>query len=324
MKKILMLATGGTISCSGLENLSPAYTGEELLKRSRLDHCCSVKTVDLFSLDSTDIEPSHWLELARRIHEAEDFDGFVITHGTDTLAYTSAMLSFLCVGIQKPVVITGSQRTFDEPESDAPINLRNAFSVACSDLKGVVVVFGRKVFSGVKVHKTDTRMFDAFTSANGTEIGTITDEAVCISKEILTSELVKLPERLEAEIAVISLVPGTSAKVLNSLVDAGVRGIILRVFGAGGLPSYGGWPKSVSEAVKKGIVFLVVSQCESGQVELERYRVGTAAIEAGAISAGNMTLESAYAKLLWGLSLSNNPEKIRQMLRIDFCGEYAE
>lgn len=328
MKQILLLSTGGTISCSGAGmGLTPQMEGSELLRRAGIGIAhCVVQVENLFSVDSTNIQPEHWLQISRAIWKRQTaFDGFVVAHGTDTLAYTAAMLSFLCGNLGKPVILTGSQRTFDEPGSDAPRNLRDAVAVACSGLPGVYVVFGGQIIRGTRAHKADTRRIDGFSSVNAPLAGTVVDGIVHTEPaETEAFEALPLPpEQLEAKILVVTVVPGMTGDFLTYLVDRRYDGVVLNSYGAGGLPEpvQCGWLTGVKHAVDQGVLVLMTTQCRAGSVDLSRYQVGISAAQAGAISAGDMTLEAAYTKLLWAFGLTDDPAIIRRLIETNYCGE---
>ncbi len=322
MKKILLFTTGGTISCSGFESLSPQRTGEELLQSAGIDlPGCEVDVENLFSIDSTEVRPFHWVALRNAVLSSLDYyDGFVITHGTDTLAYTTSMLSYLCGNIPKPVILTGSQRTFDEPDSDAPGNLRDAVIAALSGLNGVFAVFGGRILLGVRTHKADTRRLDGFISINYPVVGEVENGIVSVIQKPPVLKATEWADRLDAKIAVVSVSPGTPGTLLDGLKECGIQGVILRGYGAGGLPGQD-WIESAKRAVMGGLTLLMTTQSRNGRVDLERYRVGIAARNAGVLPGYDMTLEAAYTKLLWIRSITDEPNKIRKMLQTNYCGE---
>lgn len=169
MKHILLIATGGTIaSRHTAEGLAPRITPEELLSYvPDAASFCSIDTVQPINLDSTNIRPEHWLLLANLIEENYNhYDGFVICHGTDTLAYTASALSYLIQRTSKPIVLTGAQRSIDEDTTDAKVNLLDALRFACSGKSGVCIVFGSHVIAGTRARKSRTKSYNAFTSLN--------------------------------------------------------------------------------------------------------------------------------------------------------------
>ncbi|MBE7085454.1 MAG: asparaginase, partial [Clostridiales bacterium] len=169
-KKILLIATGGTIaSCSGGDGLVPGISAQALLRFvPEIFDTCDVDTVQPYNIDSTNVTPKHWLLLAETIRNNYDkYDGFVVCHGTDTMSFTSAMLSYLIQHSPKPIVLTGSQQPIDKEDTDGRINLRDSFLYASSDVASdVVIVFQGKIIAGTRAKKIRTKSFNAFTSVD--------------------------------------------------------------------------------------------------------------------------------------------------------------
>ena len=164
-KRILLIGTGGTIASEmGETGLTPELTSQQLLRYiPDISHICQVDCVQVLSLDSTDIQPKHWVRMADTVRENyEKYDGFVISHGTDTMAYTAAALSYLIQGSPKPIVLTGAQKPIGFETTDSKQNLRDAFTVAASDMAGVMLVFNGKVILGTRARKTRSKSFEAF------------------------------------------------------------------------------------------------------------------------------------------------------------------
>ena len=181
MKKILLIATGGTIASRKTgTGLAPGFSAEELLARvPEVRGLCRVEAVQPLNLDSTNISPGDWLLIAEVIEENYGrFDGFVICHGTDTLAYTAAALSYLIQNTGKPIVLTGAQRPIDREDTDARQNLLDSFSYACSGDSGVCIVFGGHVIAGTRARKTRTKSYNAFSSLNFPDIAELRDRRV--------------------------------------------------------------------------------------------------------------------------------------------------
>ena len=175
MKKILLIGTGGTIASDVTEDgLAPELTSEQLLNHlPAISSICDVECIQLLNLDSTNMRPEHWLDMVRCIRENYDrYDGFVITHGTDTMAYTAAGLSYLIQGSPKPVILTGAQKPIGFDSTDSKINMTDAFRCAASDLPGVSIVFNNHVILGTRARKTRTKSFQAFSSINYPDLWT--------------------------------------------------------------------------------------------------------------------------------------------------------
>ena len=181
MKHILLIATGGTIASRHTpEGLAPQITPQELLSYvPDAASLCQIDTVQPLNLDSTNVAPEHWLLLAKLIEEQYDrYDGFVICHGTDTLAYTAAALSYLIQHTRKPIVLTGAQRSIDEDTTDAKVNLMDALRYACAGESGVCIVFGSHVIAGTRARKSRTKSYNAFTSLNFPDLASIHESRV--------------------------------------------------------------------------------------------------------------------------------------------------
>lgn len=305
MKKILWLLTGGTFSCvpsdSGLAPASSDTQAKEiLLSMPSLTEKYDIVPKVLMNIDSTDMTP----ERLRTIAEAVDgsvgsFDGIVLTHGTDSMAYTAAALSVMLSSVPVPVVLTGSQRPFFAENSDARRNFADAFAVAAdSRFCCVSVVFCGKVFLGSDCTKTDSVSNDAFSAAEK-QLGTVNDGVPSLlSPEILPCGKYNFDASLCGygdKIAVLPVHPYFDASVIPLLISSGIRGFVIICYGAGGIPCE--ITEELGKAADKGVVTIAVSQCLHGGVDMGIYAVGTKAQKAGIISGGNMTVEYAVAVL---------------------------
>lgn len=312
MRKILLLGTGGTISCAQSENgLSPEIGINEILERVRggcgeiLDvqiECCQV-----FWLDSTDLTHKHWERLAQIIRSRYDeFDGFVITHGTDTLAYAAACLSCLIQNSRKPIVITGSMLPITDEDSDAPINLRDALKFAADERAfGVRVVFDGGIIDGRCAHKYETSDIDAFDSVNNDEIGFFnTDGKIYFYEEY--SGKTRFYERLSDEVYVYKLIPGQPL-----CVPRDVKALILESYGAGGIPDY--LLGDVNMLADAGVYIIIATQCAYGGTDAAKYAVGN--VDFPLLEAGLYTVEYAAARARWALSYSNDFDEFKKLFR---------
>lgn len=319
MKRILMLATGGTIACEPSEDgLVPRLSGRAMLRRLKNGELpCEVDVRELMNLDSSNLQPDDWETMARAVAGACDgYDGFVITHGTDTLAYTAAALHQMLRHLARPVIITGSQLPLTAAGSDGPRNLRDAFFVACEGEPGVFVVFHGSVIDGSRAKKMHTESFAAYASVNA-PLARITPEGVLWKeRRPLPAEPLELVTGLERRVCVLKLVPGTSPQLLDMLVDAGYRGIIIEGFGAGGVPndSRGSFLPSIRRAVEKGVVIVCASQCIFDGVDLSRYPIGVLAARLGAVSGGDKTVETLTVRLMQALYHCGSAEEVRAFM----------
>ncbi len=319
MKKIMMIATGGTIASKNSGNgLSPALTSKELLSSvPEIEKICSVTEVQPFNLDSTNVYYAHWLEIARIIEENyAAFDGFVVTHGTDTMAYTAAALSYLIQNSPKPIVLTGSQKSVYLRDTDARRNLLDAFSYCADDgARGVKVVFDGNIILGTRAKKTRTRSYNAFSSVDFPEVGVIRDgKPVYYIRE----EKGGTPEfyrSLDPNIFVLKMIPGLRADILDYLVND-YDGLILETFGSGGLPNYQSdeFFNRLSAFIKRGRTVVVTTQVEREGSALDSYEVGRKLLACGKVlEARDMTLEAVVAKLMWVLSRTKDRDAVERL-----------
>lgn len=242
MKKILLIATGGTIASRYTDSgLSPAITARGLLSYvPAAETFCQIDTVQPFLLDSTNIGPAQWLALADLIEKRYDYyDGFVICHGTDTMAYTAAALSYLVQNNRKPVVITGAQKPIDLPVTDAKTNLLDSLRFACDERAcGVCIVFGGKVIAGTRAKKERSKSYNAFSSINYPAIAVIQDDRIAfyIDDKFLITRPLRIYHELDTHVFVHKLVPGEDGMVLD-LLRPRADAVIIESFGVGGLPN---------------------------------------------------------------------------------------
>ena len=243
MKKILFIATGGTIASAKTENgLTPAITSEELLNAvPQVKNLCAVDTVQPYSLDSTNMCWKQWIHVAEIIRDSyAKYDGFVIAHGTDTLSYAAATLSYLIQKNEKPVVLTGAQKSIEVPDGDARRNLFEAF-VYATDARacGTHVVFNGHVIAGTRARKTHTKSFDAFSSIDFPDIGVFYDKKLlCYIDERPECPGAVFYDKLVPEILSIRVIPGMDPSVFD-YITAHCRGVVIESFGVGGIPYYG-------------------------------------------------------------------------------------
>jgi L-asparaginase len=277
-----------------------------------------------FALDSSSVTPDHWTRLARLIADEMDaYDGFVVTHGTDTLAYTAAALSFMLEGLKKPVVLTGSQRPLAEIRNDARTNLIDAVEVATQGPPEVSVVFGGLVLRGNRCRKWSLSDFRAFASPNYAALGEVGARLVLHRARARRPRgRFRLREELDPRVLHLRLAPGLSGSRLKGLDVDSVRGVVLEAFGAGNVPlSEGGELFPISDFVRRGVVVAVVSGAEHGAVDLSLYEGGRRAAAAGAVSAGDMTAEAAVVKLMCALGRARDPKRAARLFAADWAGE---
>ena len=274
-------------------------------------------------IDSSNIQPEHWQMIAKIIFKNyQSHDGFVVLHGTDTMAYTASALALMLGPLPKPVVLTGSQKPIDEVRTDARQNLIDAALVATLAVPEVCIASGARALRGVRSTKRDAWGFSAFDSPNlpplvelgiGIEIGPHVQKA---------APLGEFDGRLEPRVLALRVFPGLDPDLVRGAIRLGVRGLVLEAYGTGTFPNLGGsLIPALEEARQRGIPVLVVSQCLRGFVELGRYEGGAAAEAAGAISGGDMTIEAALAKMMIGLARHGKGDELRAYLGASVVGE---
>jgi len=303
MKNILFLTTGGTIVCEATEDgLIPSLSGQDIIERMpELKTLGKITVQDVSKLDSSNIQPENWSQWAKIIGANYDkYDGFVLTHGTDTMAYTSSALSYMLINLGKPVVLTGSQVPLNMANSDARSNLDLAFTIATSDLSGVFIAFGNKVIKGDCAKKIFAKNFNAFESVNETPVLFFDKSGVkknLPQKGVLGDFVVA--EKIEPRVVAISVTPGLKPDIIDFAVAQGYKGIVLECFGAGGVATdKNDFLPAIKRAIKAGVRVVCVSQCLFDGVDLTLYPMGILAAQAGVESGGVMTLEAALTKLM--------------------------
>ena len=320
MKKILMIATGGTIASKETENgLTPAMTGEELAASvPGIKDKCEITVMQLMNIDSTNMRPRLWQLMSDTIIEHyNDYDGFVILHGTDTMAYTAAALSYLIQDSPKPIVLTGSQKPMGNPYTDAKINLYQSILYALDDHScDVTVVFNGKAIAGTRARKQRTRSFAAFESMNFPVLALIHDDKILRyfrDREPSMDDL-KTYHNLNDRVFVLKLTPEVKADIFH-LLSSHYDAIILETFGIGGIPEYDdSFEKAIFDWVNSGKTLAVTTQVPEEGCDMDVYKVGKKYSEhPGILQAGDMTTESIVAKLMWILGQTNDQKEIRKM-----------
>lgn len=326
MKKIALLATGGTIASVNSGNgLTPGINAQEILKYlPSIQGEAEIVYRDVFSLDSSNIQPEEWRILARAVYEAlMHTDAVVITHGTDTMAYSAAALSFMLQGVDKPVVFTGSQLPLQHPFSDGPMNLNEALLVARTAPAGVYVVFNHKIIPGTHAVKLRTTSFDAFGSVNAQLTGHIdADGAHYYHSQAPGKTDFALRDEIDPSVFLLKLMPGTVPEVFDWIAQTGMKGVVLEAFGLGGLHYI---RRNLVDKLKmlseKGIYTLVTTQCLYEKTDFSIYEVGRNILSNHVFSGRDMTSEAAVTKLMWVLGDCKNR---LHLLNENLCGEMSE
>lgn len=344
-KKILVIGTGGTIaSVETKDGLRPAYKTDELI--SFFPEAKNIADIDgmmLLNLDSTNIQPHHWSKIAEEIEKQYDkYDGFVITHGTDTMQYTASALSFMLQNLNKPVVLTGSVKSIGEG-SDAKQNFIDSIIVASSDIKEVCIVFHGKIIKGCKARKVTNEAtkvtnenLDVYSSINfhliGEMIGTIKENK---SRKVVfdgtynttkkAKDTLKVFSKIDSDdVLLIKLYPGFKSKIFDKLTD--FKGILIEAFGPGNIPFEETIIlQKIEMLLNKGIPVFIATQNTFGEVNMELYEVGQKALKAGVIPCKDMTSETALVKLMWIIgNFGDDSNTIKELMQKNFIGEIRD
>jgi L-asparaginase len=309
--------------------LVPAKSAEELLAMApEIKNIVDIDYKFITNVDSTNMQPELWGLIAKEIYKRHNkYDGFVITHGTDTMAYTASALSLALQNLNKPIVITGSQLPPDGLATDARQNLINACRVAAMNLRGVMILFGTRIMQGNRSKKRSEISLDAFVShltPDKGEIATIIQIAHDAPRKIQTPEKVLLQNKFENEVVQVTLIPGMNPKFIEAIIKTGkLKGLILESFGAGNVPTkWNSLIPIIQKAKTLQIPVVVTTQCEGGtSSHMLTYEVGYEAIKAGAIPARDMTAECAAVKLMWALAQTKNLKEIKKIMHHNYAGE---
>ena len=321
-KRLVLLATGGTIaSIQGDRGLAPALTAADILHHCPIEGCIGQ---DIFHLDSSNIQPEEWRVLAAAVRKAlVDADGCIITHGTDTMAYTAAALSFMLLDVNKPVILTGSQLPLDHAITDARVNLLEAAEAARTVSRGVYVCFHHKLIAGTRAVKMRTTSFDAFDSVNAPLCGESDAIGLHIYREIphLVLPYEAFGDEINPNVFLLKLFPGTSPDVFRHIASMGCKGLVMEAFGLGGLHYIRrNLVGALHELSAQGIITLVATQCMYEKADFSIYEVGRDIAGSNIYNARDMTTEAAVAKLMWVLG---KPDVRQEMLRQSLCMEMS-
>ncbi len=324
-KRVLLIHTGGTL---GME-LSGEPSDQERFRESLKKNCpeiferAEVGVEVLFNKDSSNLHPRDWIEIASCIHrQMAEWDAFVVIHGTDTMAFTASALSFMLAGIQKPVILTGSQRPLIDPRSDAPRNLINAVELAAEGrCREITIFFDSVLLRGNRAKKVSVSKFGAFESPNFPPLATVGASVEWKNSDLPPQPLV-FDARLETHVASVLLFPGLNVEILLPLLSQRVKGLIIHGFGPGDIPlGESSVLHLIRGATETGVPCVICSQAIYGSVDLNLYATGRKALEAGAISAGDMTFEASLTKMMALLGRGAGRNRFASDFESSFAGE---
>ena len=335
---VLLIYTGGTIgmkdSGNGLVPFNFDGILEEVPELRKLAFKTDSVTFDPL-IDSSDVEPSMWVKLAEIIRDNYDsYDGFVVLHGTDTMAYSASALSFMLEGLSKPVIFTGSQLPVGSLRTDGRENLVSAIEVAAAreengtaSVPEVAIWFDSKLMRGNRATKVNATAFNAFRSPN---LSPLAEAGINIryNRGIILhpgSGGLRLHTRLDTRVAILKIHPGITEQVArNVLLGDGIRAVILETYGSGNAISKPWFTNIVRESAERGKILLNVTQCLAGDVDMNLYATGKALKDAGAVSGGDITTEGALAKLFVLMGEHADNEKVKQLLAENMRGEITK
>ena len=327
-KKILLLTTGGTIaSIPGGEGLEPHRSGvmERELEQLRTYYDITVR--DVMCLDSSNIRPEEWQIIAREIFESRvGFDGIVVSHGTDTMAYTASAVTFMLPDIDIPVVFTGSQLPLADMLSDGPDNLRTAFAMAAAGHCGVFLAFDRKVMRGCRAVKVRASGFSAFESVNARYSAKVSNLGLVVDPEMLPVRKgeAQLKTDISRDVFLLKLTPGLNPAVFDMLAAMGYKGIVIEAFGLGGMNVLNKGLRGITRCVEDGLSIVITTQCLYDSSDLRVYQVGNKLLDLGVIQGRDMTSEAAMTKLMWALGQGMDQKQIAELFSRSLAGEITE
>lgn len=336
--RVLIIYTGGTFGMTYDTNgvLIPFDFSLILEHLPTLKNLALELTVVSFEnpIDSSNVNPTHWQALAKIIHnEYHQHDGFVVLHGTDTMAFTASALSFMLEGLTKPVIFTGAQLPIGEPRSDARENLITALEIASAKNQGnpvvpeVCIYFDYELLRGNRSKKVESMQFDAFDSGNYPPLakaGVKIDYNYSFIRPYENNRQLILRDRIDPHISILKLFPGIPDSTVEAILNTkGLKAVILETYGSGNAPTSECLLKALKNAISKGVLVLNISQCPGGRVTQGKYETSRDLQQAGVIGGADLTTEAAVTKLMLLLG-EYGSEKAKALISKSLAGELTE
>ncbi len=335
IKKILLIATGGTIASSETEQgLTPSIDAQQLLSyMPEIEQICHLSGMSIMNVDSTNMNPKLMIKIAETINEYYDqYDGFVVTHGTDTMGYTAAGLTYMLQNIKKTVVLTGSQIAIGALYTDAKKNLSDAIRFASEDISGIFVAFDGKIINGTHAVKLKTRSTDSFSSINFPTVADIKLGKITYNSALQYSDLwskfeihilkpFKLKTNICEDVFLLKIYPGIKPEIFD-YVKQNYKGVIIESLGIGGIPNNDyDIVNKIHELIDAGIAVVITTQCLYEGIDLNIYAVGQNLAQYKIIFAGDMTTEAVTLKLMWALGNYDSIKDIKEFIETPFFAD---
>ena len=316
-----MITTGGTIASIPSNNgLIPKISGKDIISlMPELKNICTIDTLELLNIDSSNISKKHYILMLDTLEKNYDnYDGFVITHGTDTMAYSSSMLACAIENLSKPVVFTGSQLPLKAKATDAYRNLYDAFLAASDNVYGIFLTFNGDIHYGDSVKKVYSKNFTGFLSINNKTAGKSYNNKIIWNKLYKNHNIKPVfNKNISEKVFVLKMVPSLKPDIIDVLINMGYKGIIIEGYGAGGVPTEdceNNFIPALKKAIENNVAVICATQCLYDGVHLDKYPMGIISEKYGAVSSKNMTLEKTLAKVMLGLGNNMDLKKLKEYI----------